>query len=131
MNFPKQTPSKMPVHRYQPFHPVDLVDRTWPSKKMTKAPQWCSVDLRDGNQALIDPMDTPRKLAMFKLLVAMGYKEIEVGFPSASQTDFDFVRKIIEEDLIPDDVIIQVALILSVARWFFMWPRIFFQIAFS
>jgi 2-isopropylmalate synthase len=75
---------------------------------MTKAPQWCSVDLRDGNQALIDPMDTPRKLEMFKLLVAMGYKEIEVGFPSASQTDFDFVRKIIEENLIPDDVIIQV-----------------------
>ena len=108
MNFPKQTPSKMPVHRYSPFIPVELEDRTWPSKKMTKAPQWCSVDLRDGNQALIDPMDTPRKLAMFKLLVAMGYKEIEVGFPSASQTDFDFVRKIIDEDLIPDDVIIQV-----------------------
>ena len=108
MNFPKQTPSKMPVHRYAPFIPVELEDRTWPSKKMTKAPQWCSVDLRDGNQALIDPMDTPRKLAMFKLLVAMGYKEIEVGFPSASQTDFDFVRKIIDEGLIPDDVIIQV-----------------------
>ena len=98
----------MPVHRYSPFIPVELENRTWPSKKMTKAPQWCSVDLRDGNQALIDPMDTPRKLAMFKLLVAMGYKEIEVGFPSASQTDFDFVRKIIDEDLIPDDVIIQV-----------------------
>ena len=75
---------------------------------MTKAPQWCSVDLRDGNQALIDPMDVPRKLAMFELLVKMGYKEIEVGFPSASQTDFDFVRKIIEDRLIPDDVIIQV-----------------------
>ena len=98
----------MPVHRYIPFHPVDLEDRTWPSKRMDKAPKWSSVDLRDGNQALIDPMDTPRKLAMFKLLVAMGYKEIEVGFPSASQTDFDFVRKIIDEDLIPDDVIIQV-----------------------
>ena len=98
----------MPVHRYAPFIPVELEDRTWPSKKMTVAPKWCSVDLRDGNQALIDPMDTPRKLAMFKLLVAMGYKEIEVGFPSASQTDFDFVRKIIDEDLIPDDVIIQV-----------------------
>jgi 2-isopropylmalate synthase len=108
MNFPKQQPSKMPVHRYIPFHPVDLDDRTWPSNRMTKAPQWSSVDLRDGNQALIDPMDTPRKLAMFKLLVAMGYKEIEVGFPSASQTDFDFVRKIIDEGLIPDDVIIQV-----------------------
>ena len=98
----------MPVHRYSPFIPVELEDRTWPSKTMVKAPQWCSVDLRDGNQALIDPMDTPRKLAMFKLLVSMGYKEIEVGFPSASQTDFDFVRKIIDEDLIPDDVVIQV-----------------------
>ena len=108
MNFPKQTPSKMPVHRYSSFIPVELKDRTWPDKKMTVAPKWSSVDLRDGNQALIDPMDTPRKLAMFKLLVAMGYKEIEVGFPSASQTDFDFVRKIIDEDLIPDDVIIQV-----------------------
>ena len=108
MNFPKQTPSSMPVHRYEPFHPIDLPDRTWPNKKITQAPKWCSVDLRDGNQALIDPMDTPRKLAMFKLLIDMGYKEIEVGFPSASQTDFDFVRKIIEENLIPDDVIIQV-----------------------
>jgi 2-isopropylmalate synthase len=108
MNFPKQTPSKMPVHRYSSFIPVELSDRTWPDKKMTAAPKWSSVDLRDGNQALIDPMDTPRKLAMFKLLVAMGYKEIEVGFPSASQTDFDFVRKIIDEGLIPDDVIIQV-----------------------
>ena len=98
----------MPVHRYSSFIPVELSDRTWPDKKMVAAPKWSSVDLRDGNQALIDPMDTPRKLAMFKLLVAMGYKEIEVGFPSASQTDFDFVRKIIDEDLIPDDVIIQV-----------------------
>ncbi len=98
----------MPVHRYSSFIPVDLPDRTWPNKKITVTPKWCSVDLRDGNQALIDPMDTPRKLAMFKLLVAMGYKEIEVGFPSASQTDFDFVRKIIDEDLIPDDVVIQV-----------------------
>lgn len=108
MNFPQQVPSSMPYKRYSSFIPVDLSDRTWPSKEMTKAPQWCSVDLRDGNQALIDPMDTPRKLAMFNLLVSMGYKQIEVGFPSASQTDFDFVRKIIEEDLIPDDVIIQV-----------------------
>jgi 2-isopropylmalate synthase len=107
-NFPDQKQSKMPVHRYSSFIPVDLKDRTWPTKQMTKAPQWCSVDLRDGNQALIDPMDTPRKLAMFKLLVEMGYKEIEVGFPSASQTDFDFVRKIIDEGMIPDDVIIQV-----------------------
>jgi len=108
MNFPEQQPSKSPIHRYQPFAPIDLPDRTWPTKQITRAPQWWSVDLRDGNQALIDPMDPPRKLAMFKLLVQMGYKEIEVGFPSASQTDFDFVRKIIEEDLIPDDVVIQV-----------------------
>ena len=108
MNFPKQIPSTMPIHRYTPFIPVDLTDRTWPTKRIEKAPQWCSVDLRDGNQALIDPMDSIRKLAMFKLLVEMGYKEIEVGFPSASQTDFDFVRKIIEDGLIPDDVIIQV-----------------------
>ena len=108
MNFPKQKPSAMPVHRYSSFIPVDLTDRTWPTKQIKVAPKWCSVDLRDGNQALIDPMDTPRKLAMFKLLVAMGYKEIEVGFPSASQTDLDFVRKIIEDGLIPDDVVIQV-----------------------
>jgi 2-isopropylmalate synthase len=111
MNFPNQIPSSMSVGRYAPFFPLGekgLVDRTWPTKTMVKAPKWASVDLRDGNQALIDPMDTPRKLAMFKLLIKMGYKEIEVGFPSASQTDFDFVRKIIEEGLIPDDVIIQV-----------------------
>ena len=108
MNFPKQNQSSMPIERYVPFIPIDLTDRTWPTKRMTRAPKWASVDLRDGNQALIDPMDTPRKLAMFNLLVKMGYKEIEVGFPSASQTDFDFVRKIIEEGLIPDDVIIQV-----------------------
>lgn len=108
MNFPEQNPSQMAFNRYSSFIPIELSDRTWPSKKMTHAPKWCSVDLRDGNQALIDPMDTPRKLAMFNLLVRMGYKEIEVGFPSASQTDFDFVRKIIEEDLIPDDVIVQV-----------------------
>jgi len=108
VNFPEQTASKMPKHRYSSFVPVVLNDRTWPAKQMTKAPQWCSVDLRDGNQALIDPMDVPRKLAMFNLLVKMGYKEIEVGFPSASQTDFDFVRKIIEDGLIPEDVTIQV-----------------------
>ena len=108
MNFPKQQSSSMPKNRYSSFVPVQLNDRTWPAKQMTKAPQWCSVDLRDGNQALIDPMDVPRKLAMFNLLVKMGYKEIEVGFPSASQTDFDFVRKIIEDGLIPDDVTIQV-----------------------
>ena len=111
MNFPNQNSSSMPTGRYEPFLPLGeagLADRTWPTKKMVKAPKWASVDLRDGNQALIDPMDTPRKLAMFNLLIKMGYKEIEVGFPSASQTDFDFVRKIIEEGLIPDDVVIQV-----------------------
>ena len=108
MKYPEQQPSSMPKHRYAPFIPVDLTDRTWPTKKMSKAPKWCSVDLRDGNQALIDPMDAHRKLTMFQLLVKMGYKEIEVGFPSASQTDFDFVRKIIDENLIPDDVVIQV-----------------------
>ena len=108
MNFPKQEASKMAKHRYSSFIPIKLDDRTWPSKTMKGAPKWCSVDLRDGNQALIDPMDVPRKLAMFSLLIKMGYKEIEVGFPSASQTDFDFVRKIIEDGLIPDDVTIQV-----------------------
>lgn len=106
-----QKPSTMPVHKYQPFHEqivVDLPDRTWPSKRITEAPRWCAVDLRDGNQALIDPMSPERKLKMFKLLVNMGYKEIEVGFPSASQTDFDFVRELIEGGHIPDDVTIQV-----------------------
>jgi len=103
-----QKPSGMPSERYRPFKPVDLPDRTWPMKTMTAAPRWCAVDLRDGNQALIDPMTPARKMAMFELLVSMGYKEIEVGFPSASQTDFDFVRQIIEEDKIPDDVVIQV-----------------------
>ena len=106
-----QRPSGMPVHKYVPFHEqiaVDLPDRTWPAKRITEAPRWCAVDLRDGNQALIDPMSPERKLKMFKLLVKMGYKEIEVGFPSASQTDFDFVRLLIEEGHIPDDVTIQV-----------------------
>jgi len=101
----------MPVHKYVPFHEqikVSLPDRTWPNKVITEAPRWCAVDLRDGNQALIDPMSPERKLKMFKLLVEMGYKEIEVGFPSASQTDFDFVRELIEGGHIPDDVIIQV-----------------------
>ena len=107
----EQTPSKMPYGRYKPFHEqihVELSDRTWPTKRITKAPRWCAVDLRDGNQALIDPMSPERKLEMFKLLVRMGYKEIEVGFPSASQTDFDFVRILIEENHIPEDVTIQV-----------------------
>lgn len=103
-----QQPSGMPIHRYAPFQPIDIPDRTWPSKTITKAPRWCAVDLRDGNQALIDPMSPARKKKMFQLLVSMGYKEIEVGFPSASQTDFDFVRQLIDEDLIPDDVVIQV-----------------------
>jgi 2-isopropylmalate synthase len=106
-----QRPSGMPVHKYQPFHEqiqVNLPDRTWPGKLITEAPRWCAVDLRDGNQALIDPMSPERKLKMFKLLVEMGYKEIEVGFPSASQTDFDFVRLLIEEGHIPADVTIQV-----------------------
>jgi 2-isopropylmalate synthase len=103
-----QKPSPMPFARYEPFTPIDLPDRTWPNTVIKKAPRWCAVDLRDGNQALIDPMTPQRKLRMFQLLVDMGYKEIEVGFPSASQTDFDFVRQIIEEDLIPDDVVIQV-----------------------
>ena len=111
-NFPEQSKSQMPISRYSPYNSFpnngSLSDRTWPNKTMSKAPKWCSVDLRDGNQALIDPMDANRKLAMFKLLVKMGYKEIEVGFPAASQTDFDFIRKIIEEKLIPDDVVIQV-----------------------
>ncbi|MFF0577472.1 2-isopropylmalate synthase [Streptosporangium saharense] len=106
--YPQQQPSSMPFARYQPFVPVRLDDRTWPGKVIDRAPRWCAVDLRDGNQALIDPMDSHRKLKMFELLVEMGYKEIEVGFPSASQTDFDFVRQIIEEGRIPDDVVIQV-----------------------
>ncbi|MCW2567542.1 MAG: 2-isopropylmalate synthase, partial [Mycobacterium sp.] len=103
-----QKPSPMPFHRYQPFTPIALPDRTWPANVITEAPLWSAVDLRDGNQALIDPMTPVRKRRMFELLCRMGYKEIEVGFPSASQTDFDFVREIIEEDLIPDDVTIQV-----------------------
>ena len=104
----RQTPSRMPFQRYAAFPPVDLPDRTWPSRTIDVAPQWCSVDLRDGNQALIDPMDADRKLRMFTLLVAMGYKEIEVGFPAASATDFDFIRALVEQDLVPEDVTIQV-----------------------
>ncbi|MGI5180417.1 2-isopropylmalate synthase [Dactylosporangium sp. CA-152071] len=106
-----QTSSRMPVERYRPFSeqfPVPLTDRQWPSREVTVAPRWCAVDLRDGNQALIDPMSVERKRRMFALLVRMGYKEIEVGFPAASQTDFDFVRTLIEQDLIPEDVTIQV-----------------------
>ena len=98
----------MPIEKYQRFQPIDLPDRQWPSRTITRAPVWCSVDLRDGNQALVDPMDARRKLHMFETLVEMGFKEIEVGFPSASKTDFDFVRKLIGEDRIPEDVTIQV-----------------------
>ncbi|MGZ6827096.1 MAG: 2-isopropylmalate synthase [Mycobacteriales bacterium] len=94
--------------RYQPFPPVEIAGRTWPDQVVDRAPQWCSVDLRDGNQALIEPMDSARKMQMFRLLVAMGYKEIEVGFPAASSTDFDFIRELVEGDLIPADVTIQV-----------------------
>jgi 2-isopropylmalate synthase len=106
-----QQPSGMPIHKYRPYHEqiaVELPDRTWPTRRIERAPRWCAVDLRDGNQALIDPMSPERKRRMFELLVRMGYKEIEVGFPSASQTDFDFVRELIEQDLVPDDVVIQV-----------------------
>src|SRR4051795_3909345 len=100
--------SRMPTHKYRPYPTVELTDRTWPDRTITKAPTWCSVDLRDGNQALVDPMDPTRKQKMFDLLVALGFKEIEVGFPSASQTDWEFVRLLIEEDMIPEDVTIQV-----------------------
>jgi 2-isopropylmalate synthase len=104
----RQQPSRMPIHRYKPFGTVDLPDRTWPNRTITKAPRWLSTDLRDGNQALIDPMSPARKRTMFDLLVRLGYKEIEVGFPSSGQTDFDFVRSIIEEGAIPEDVTISV-----------------------
>src|SRR5215510_7434808 len=104
------SPKPMPFQRYQRFVPLahGLPDRTWPDRRIDKAPRWCSVDLRDGNQALIDPMDPVRKRRMFDTVVQMGFKEIEVGFPSASQPDFDFIRQLIEDDLIPDDVTIQV-----------------------
>jgi 2-isopropylmalate synthase len=111
MTVDRQQPSRMPFRRYRPYQEqfvIDLPDRTWPDRRLAAAPRWCAVDLRDGNQALIDPMSPERKRRMFNLLVSMGYKEIEVGFPSASQTDFDFVRQLIEQDLIPDDVTIQV-----------------------
>ena len=107
----RQARSAMPFQRYQQYaapYRVDLPDRQWPSATVTKAPRWCAVDLRDGNQALIDPMSPERKRRMFMTLVRMGYKEIEVGFPAASQTDYDFVRQLIEQDLIPEDVTIQV-----------------------
>ena len=97
----RQQPSGMPCHRYSAFPPVELPDRTWPSKTITTAPRWLATDLRDGNQALVDPMSPARKHKMFELLVRMGYKEIEVGFPASGQTDFDFIRELIEEDRIP------------------------------
>ncbi|WP_338676590.1 2-isopropylmalate synthase [Streptomyces sp. SCSIO 30461] len=103
-----QQPSGMPIHKYRPYEAVDIPDRTWPEQRITKAPRWLSTDLRDGNQALIDPMSPSRKREMFDLLVRMGYKEIEVGFPSSGETDFAFVRSIIEEGAIPDDVTISV-----------------------
>src|SRR3982750_711160 len=109
--FATQRASKMPFERYVPYQKqfaIDLPDRQWPARHVEAAPRWCAVDLRDGNQALIDPMSPDRKRRMFMLLVQMGYKEIEVGFPAASQTDFDFVRQLIEQDLIPGDVTIQV-----------------------
>ncbi len=100
--------TKMPVHKYKPFEPINLTDRTWPAAKIESAPVWCSVDLRDGNQALIEPMGSDRKHRMYDLLIKMGYKEIEIGFPSASQTDFDFCRELIDQGKIPDDVTVQV-----------------------
>jgi 2-isopropylmalate synthase len=107
----RQSPSGMPVHRYGPFrapYRVDLADRRWPSRELATAPQWCSVDLRDGNQALVDPMSPERKQRMFDLLVRLGFKQIEVGFPSAARAEFDFVRRLVEADLVPPDVTIQV-----------------------
>jgi 2-isopropylmalate synthase len=104
----RQQPSGMPCHRYSAFPPVELPDRTWPSQTITAAPRWLATDLRDGNQALVDPMSPARKHKMFELLVRMGYKEIEVGFPASGQTDFDFIRELIEEDRIPEDVRISV-----------------------
>ncbi|HEX7969743.1 MAG TPA: 2-isopropylmalate synthase [Stellaceae bacterium] len=100
--------SSMPVHKYRPFPAIDLPDRRWPSRVIERAPIWCSVDLRDGNQALVEPMGAERKRRMFDLLVKLGFKEIEVGFPAASQTDFDFIRQLVDDDLVPDDVTIQV-----------------------
>ncbi len=97
-----------PSSKYRSFTPIGLADRRWPNAVITAPPTWCSVDLRDGNQALIEPMDAARKRRMFDMLVKIGFKEIEVGFPAASQTDFDFVRELIEQELIPDDVVIQV-----------------------
>ena len=103
-----RAPGAMPFHKYRAFEPIDLPDRKWPSKVIDKAPRWCSVDLRDGNQALIDPMNVDEKLRFWDLLIEVGFSEIEVGFPSASQPDFDFIRKLIDENRIPEDVTVQV-----------------------
>src|SRR5438445_7368039 len=104
---PNSTPS-MPIQKYPPFPPINLPDRHWPARVIDQAPQWCSVDLRDGNQALVEPMGPERKRRMFDMLVKLGFKEIEVGFPAASETDFAFCRELVEENLVPDDVTIQV-----------------------
>src|SRR5438552_15869173 len=98
----------MPIHKYRPFAPINLPDRQWPARIINKAPLWCSVDLRDGNQALVEPMGPERKRRMFDMLVKLGFKEIEVGFPAASDTDLAFLRELIEDGLIPEDVTIQV-----------------------
>src|SRR6266516_4137380 len=105
---PRVVPKPMPYGKYNPFLPLQLTDRTWADPRIERAPLWCSVDLRDGNQALIDPMDPERKRRFWDVLLNVGFKEIEVGFPSASQPDYDFIRQLIEQDLIPDDVTIQV-----------------------
>ena len=98
----------MPSHKYRPYETVDLPDRRWPNTVVATAPIWCSTDLRDGNQALVNPMDSARKRRFFDLLVRLGFKEIEVGFPAASATDFDFVRELVEGGLVPDDVTLAV-----------------------
>ena len=103
-----QRPSGMPCHRYRPFPAVDLPDRQWPSRTITRPPRWLSTDMRDGNQALIDPMDGEKKQRFFDLLCKVGVKEIEVGFPSAGATEFDFISGLVREGKIPDDVIVQV-----------------------
>src|SRR5579872_7625751 len=99
---------RTPSAKYRPFAPIEIADRTWPGRAITAPPVWCSVDLRDGNQALIEPMDAARKNRMFDKLLGIGFKEIEVGFPSASQTDYEFCREIVEGGRVPDDVTVQV-----------------------
>src|SRR5512144_414747 len=100
--------TSMPIHKYRPFPPIDLPDRRWPARTIERAPVWCSVDLRDGNQALERPMGLAEKLEFFRLLVAVGFREIEVGFPSAAEVEFDFTRRLIDERLVPEAVTIQV-----------------------